>query len=189
MGPPAPREGMTDERTNTDRAQRALDAIEAQSYGEGFDLRGDPDPTMAHQAVKDLCGDLRHFCDRAGVDYADADSGGYAMYCEERALDPAGDWPIASFAEPAAPAPPVVVVVRHPDAANDHDAFAGEGVPVVLDVDLGSQFDGTADDRDQYDEWRAGMLATYRDSGLAEDHPAFTAYLAAVESADPGAQR
>lgn len=178
---------MTNERTNTDRAQRALDAIEAQSYGEGFDLRREPDPAMAHQAVKDLCGDLRHFCDRAGVDYAAADRAGYGMYCEERAVDPAGDWPIARVDAPNGR--PVVVVVRHPDAVNDHDAFAGEGLPVVLDVDLGSQFDGTADDRDQYDEWRAGMLATYRDSGLAEDHPAFAAYLAAVESADPGAGR
>ena len=178
---------MYDERTNTDRAQRALDAIEAQGYGEGFDLRGAPDPAMAHQAVKDLCGDLRHFCDRAGVDYARADRGGYAMYCEERAVDPAGGWSIASF--PAEASPPVVVVVRHPDAANDHDAFAGEGVPVVLDIDLGSQFDGTADDVAQFTQWRDAMLATYRDSGLADAHPAHAVYMAAVESADPSTER
>lgn len=167
-------------RTNTDRAELALDALASQDYGEGFDLKTDPD--MAHQAVKDLLGDLRHFCDRAGVDYAAADESGYDMYRVECAEDPAGTWPLAHG---HANDVPVVVVVRHPDSANDAQAFPGDGAPIVLDVDLGSQFDGTADDSAQYAAWREGMEQTYRASGLSPDHPAFAVYMSAVESADP----
>ena len=80
---------------------------------------------------------------------------------------------------------PVVVVVRHPDHANDVDVFPGDGLPIVLNVDLGSAFDGVADDAQQYAEWRASMDASYRDCGLEREHPAYAVFLAAVESADP----
>lgn len=180
------------ERTNTQRAERALGAIASEDYGEGFDLRHEPDAGMSHQAVKDLLGDLRHFCDRTGVDYADADSGAYSMYSEERALDPAGDWPTATTGSAPATSTratasiaPVVVVVRYPDHANGITAYPGDGLPVVLDVDLGSSFDGVADDAEQYAEWRQSMDLSYRQSGLPSDHPAFAVYIAAIESADP----
>ena len=81
--------------------------------------------------------------------------------------------------------PPVVVVVRHPDHANDVDAFPGDGLPIVLNVDLGSAFDGVADDAQQCAEWRASMDVSYRDSGLGREHPAYAVFLTAIESADP----
>jgi hypothetical protein len=168
------------ERTNTDRAQRALETLASQEYDEGLGLTNDPD--MAHQAVKDLLGDLRHFCDRAGVDYAAADRSGYRTYREERAEDPAGSGVLST---PEAGPGPVVVIVRHPDHANTVEAFPGDGMPVVLDVDLGSGFDGTAESVEKFHEWLAGMEQTYRDSGLPVSHPAFAAFMEAVESADP----
>lgn len=82
---------------------------------------------------------------------------------------------------------PVVVCVRHPDHPNEFTTFPGDGVPVVLDIDLGSSFVGVADTAEEYAEWREGMILTYADAGLGIEHPAFDAFMGAVDSADPAA--
>lgn len=120
--------------------------------------------------------------DRVDVDFAAADRAAYTMYCHER-LDEAGGWSIAQATGDGDP--PVVVVVRAPDHANDVEAFAGDGAPVVLSVDLGSQFDGVADDAEQFAAWRTDMQAAYDASGLPREHPAFAVYMDAVATADP----
>lgn len=163
--------------TNTDRAIRAHTALMSGRYVAGFGS------DLAHQAVKNLLGDLRHFCDRADVDFGAADRAAYTRYCEQRLAEAGGS--VIAPATGDSSQPPVVVVVRHPDHANDVDAFPGDGLPIVLNVDLGSAFDGVADDAQQYAEWRASMDASYRDSGLGRDHPAYAVFLTAIESADP----
>lgn len=82
--------------TNAQRAERAQRAIEGGNYNEdGADLSA---PGVAallpHQAVKDLLCDLRHLCDRIGVDFALASASGYGEYDQERRNDEPGDWPL-----------------------------------------------------------------------------------------------
>lgn len=50
---------------------------------------------------------------------------------------------------------PVVIVVRPPDFSNEVTTFPGSGDPVIVSVDLGSQFDGRPDSDEQYREWRS----------------------------------
>jgi hypothetical protein len=80
------------ERTNTDRAERAFKAIE--DYTESQWTPGPrEDQDHAHQAIKDVLCDLRHLCDRTGVEFDAADRGAYEMYRAELAADPIGPWP------------------------------------------------------------------------------------------------
>lgn len=55
----------------------------------------------------------------------------------------------------SATAPVVVVVVRHPDSANQIAAWTPDGRPVtIVDADLGSSFDGRPTDADEADTAR-----------------------------------
>lgn len=60
-------------------------------------------------------------------------------------------------------APPVVMCVRHPDYSNWYEMWPGEGLPYVIDVDLGSSFDSRPDTEDDWFEWARGMMENYRD--------------------------
>lgn len=82
---------MQGERTNSDRARRAFAAVEEYIGRERVSL---DDVDDAHQVVKDLLGDLRHLADRLGVDFDAADLAAGRIYTDERASDPAGDWPL-----------------------------------------------------------------------------------------------
>lgn len=44
----------------------------------------------------------------------------------------------------------IILVVRHPDYGNEYTI---DGDARVLDIDLGSSFDGTPDGADQAEEW------------------------------------
>jgi hypothetical protein len=47
---------------------------------------GDKDPFEA--TLVDLLADLRHYCDRAGLDFAACDRAAYCHYCEEKGTKP-----------------------------------------------------------------------------------------------------
>jgi hypothetical protein len=57
----------------------------------------------------------------------------------------------------AAPRPPVVIVTRHPDFENEFEVVGGE--VDVFDIDLGSSFNGSPDDRDEAEDWALSKLA------------------------------
>ena len=80
---------------------------------------------------------------------------------------------------------PVVIVIRDPDSENDYITFAGKGEPLILSIDLGSQFDGNPEDIEQYEEWSLGMLQGYEESGLSKLHPAWQPYVEAIALCDP----
>ncbi len=65
---------------------------------------------------------------------------------------------------------PVVIVVRHPDSANEITAFPGSGTPLTIDVDLGSSFDGKPDSDEQHAEWRSSFESELQ---LLRGHPAY----------------
>ena len=76
----------------------------------------------------------------------------------------------------------LVVIVRHPDHANDVAIYEGDEVGVdYIDVDLGSQFDGTPEDHDQWEEWAAAI----RPLDLPEDHPALAQIEALIAELEP----
>jgi hypothetical protein len=62
----------------------------------------------------------------------------------------------------------VILTVRHPDYGNEFEVF-GPGSTRIIDVDLGSSFDGSPDDRDQAEEWLYNM-ADYWVELRAADH-------------------
>lgn len=80
------------EKSNTARAIRAQDAVITYDGAEREYSADDQD--QAHQVIKDLLGDLRHLCDRVGVDFDAADLAAARMYEQERTEDQAGDWPL-----------------------------------------------------------------------------------------------
>lgn len=65
---------------------------------------------------------------------------------------------------------PVVVILRHPDAGNDFQSFGGE--VQILDIDLGSGFDGHPRDEEEAREWAEGVLEHLAELGLSDEHPA-----------------
>lgn len=65
------------------------------------------------------------------------------------------------------PTTPVVVVTRHPDASNEIGVHGFRAR--VIDIDLGSSFDGQPDDDEQAREWAESVLHSVRD--LPNDHP------------------
>lgn len=97
------------ERTNTDRALRALKGLSAGRYTRdaGFDQAAlssaiyarDPqripdDQNAFHQVVKDALCDLHHLCDRVGVEFDAALHGAIQAYEAETVEDEAGGWPL-----------------------------------------------------------------------------------------------
>jgi hypothetical protein len=78
----------------------------------------------------------------------------------------------------------IVITVRHPDFSNEHHVFEGDEPGVeITDVDLGSSFDGQADDEEQWDEWSQDILA---DAGISNwPHEAIQQLHDVLQSAHP----
>lgn len=80
----------------------------------------------------------------------------------------------------------IVVTTRHPDFANDFEVFDSEADEIgvsIIDVDLGSSFDGKPDDHDQWVEWAESMLAEITD--LPAHHGARWSVEGTIQRAHP----
>lgn len=64
---------------------------------------------------------------------------------------------------------PIVLVVRHPDHANE---IHTDGDVTVIDIDLGSSFDGKPTDPGEAEEWAEGIA--YQLDGVPTSSPVFT---------------
>lgn len=64
---------------------------------------------------------------------------------------------------------PAVVVVRHPDFADDITVYGVEDCVVVY-IDQGAEFNGRPDTREQFNEWSGGVREQLND--LRAGHPA-----------------
>lgn len=64
-----------DERQNESRADRIEHALAITS-----DKNGEAEPSGVFTDVSDMLASLRHFCDRAGLDFGEVDSHAYRAY-------------------------------------------------------------------------------------------------------------
>ena len=84
------------DRTNTQRARLLFDALTTSATYTGTkraELVADADTSREY--VSDVLCDLRHLCDRLGVDFADASRTAYDRhYVVELSDYEVGDWPL-----------------------------------------------------------------------------------------------
>lgn len=78
---------------------------------------------------------------------------------------------------------PVVVIVRHPDRENDIRVYAGNGEPLVIDLDLGGSFDITHPEDDGFEEEATDWIESHEADieKLPADHPAREDILGVIE--------